>query len=121
MSLEVFGQGRLVKDPVYASNEDKEWAKFCIASDMPTKADGVSYTDVMAFGYVAKVLCKYFVKGDGIIVFGTLQQVHWEKEGNRRTKHIINLRRFEFPYKKKQIDKLDPEIEQYISEDLITH
>ncbi len=56
-----------------------------------------TFVDVDSFGKQAEVISKFFGKGKPILVEGRLRQDQWEtKEGEKRSKLVVVLERFEF-------------------------
>ena len=104
MGLKVVGMGRICKDlDIKTSKLGDVFLPFTIAS-RGTKKDDTSFTDCVAFGKMAENIGKYFKKGQGIMVVGTLNQKRWEYEGAMRSKHQITINSFEFPLQNKRVD-----------------
>lgn len=85
-------QGRLVADPEMRTvGEDTNVTTIRIAVDRNrvNKETGdreADFIDVVAWRNAASFVCKYFAKGDAIIVDGRLQSRNWtDKDGNKRT------------------------------------
>ena len=65
-----------------------------IATNKSVKQNGewknkASFFEVVMWGKLADNLRKYFVKGKGIAVVGTLDQDRWEKDGQKKSKIYI--------------------------------
>lgn len=54
------------------------------------------FVDGKAYGKRAEPLAAFFHKGKPILVEGHLRMEQWEKEGERRTKHVIVIDAFHF-------------------------
>ena len=53
--------------------------------------DEVSFFDCKRFGKQAEALAPYLIKGKLIAVVGQLEQERWEKDGQKRSKVVVNL------------------------------
>ena len=53
------------------------------------KARSASFFDCKAFGKQAEIIGEYGAKGRQILVEGKLKQERWEKDGQKRSKHVI--------------------------------
>lgn len=65
-----------------------------IASNKSVKSNGewknkASFFDIVLWGKLADNLRPYLVKGKGIAVVGSLDQDHWEKDGQKKSKIYI--------------------------------
>lgn len=85
-------QGRLVADPeVRTVGEDVHvvTVRLAVDRDRVNKETGereADFLDVVAWRGQADFLCKFFAKGDQVIVDGRLQSRNWtDKDGNKRT------------------------------------
>lgn len=66
-------------------------------NDKKEKQESAEWHNIVAWQKNAETICKYFGKGDQILVEGELQTRSWEdKEGNKRYKTEIRLNHFEF-------------------------
>lgn len=54
-----------------------------------TQGEEVCFIDVKIFGRSAEIANQYLKKGSKILVEGRLAQEHWEQNGQKRSKHII--------------------------------
>lgn len=61
-----------------------------------TTAEDTCFVECRLFGKRADVVNKYFKKGSPMLVEGRLQYQTWEKDGQKRSKHIIFVENFEF-------------------------
>jgi len=59
------------------------------------------FVDAKAFGKRAPVIAQYFKKGSQILIEGHLRYETWEKEGEKRSKHVIVAESFSFVDPKK--------------------
>ena len=65
--------------------------------------EAVSYFDVSCFGKTAEVINQFFRKGSRIAITGELEQQRWEtQDGQKRSKVVIRLEKFDFIDKKEQ-------------------
>lgn len=87
--------GRLTADPEFKTlGEDTYVANFRVAVDRDFKnKDGEREADfipVVAWRGTAEWVCKYFTKGDMIVVEGRLQSRNYtDKDGNNRTSYEV--------------------------------
>lgn len=68
-----------------------------IANNRNVKVNGEwktkgNFYDVILWGKLADNLKKFLVKGKGIAVVGTLDQDHWEKDGQKKSKDYITAK-----------------------------
>lgn len=99
--------GRLTKDPEVKMKNDKEILLFTIAS--ARDKDHTDFIECVAFENNARFISKYFKKGSGINIVGTLNQSLYEKEGKKYsiTKVIANVITFPIRTKEEQPQKID--------------
>ena len=98
--------GRLARDPeLKTTNNGIEVCSFTVAVDRPVKSkDGERQSDFFsctAWRQGAAFVNKYFHKGDGIIIEGSMQSRQYEKDGQKRTAWDLMVDRIEFPAAKK--------------------
>src|SRR5688572_6030225 len=61
------------------------------------QGEEVLFIDCRAFGRTAEVINQYLKKGRPIFIEGRLQLDQWtDKEGNKRSKHRVNIENFQF-------------------------
>ena len=105
--------GRLAGDvELNHTRSDIQVCNFSIAVNRPgaNKEDKPDFFDCTAWRGTAENICKYFHKGDGIGIFGSLQTDEYEdKNGNTRKKVEILVESFEFLPGKKQGGQTEPE------------
>lgn len=72
----VIFMGRLTADPGFQTSQNgKAYCRFSVAVARPKQQDGSQQTDFIsctAWGKTAETICKFFVKGKPIIVYGSL-------------------------------------------------
>ena len=89
--------GRLTKDPeLRRTQSGTAVTSFTIAVDRNNKnQDGsrsADFIDCVAWRQKAEFICRYFSKGDPILVDGRLEMRNWEdREGNKHTNAEVNL------------------------------
>jgi len=84
--------GRLTRNPETTETSNSSVTKVSLAVN-GWKDDEVSYIDCDAWGKVGEVVQQYCEKGKQVAVAGTLRIEKWEdKEGNKRSKPIVNVR-----------------------------
>ncbi len=96
--------GNLTRDPEMRQTQNgTSICRFSIAvnrsfsSQDGSQRDETCFVDVDSFGRTAENISKYFSKGKPILVEGRLRQDSWEdKQGQKRTKLVVVLERFEF-------------------------
>lgn len=83
--------GRLVRDPQFFGEGDKQRALFTVASNRG-RGDNrkASFIDCIAWGKRADIM-RDFAKGNGIAVVGELEQDSFEKDGNRVNRVQVNV------------------------------
>lgn len=90
----------LTRDPeLQYSKAGKAWLAFSVAYNH-NKTER-SFFDCKAFDKTAEMIAQYFAKGDGINLAGELRQESWEKDGQKRSKIVVNVRNVSFPRGKK--------------------
>ena len=85
--------GSLGKDPDVRFFEDgKAVANFSIAIN--GRGDSTLWMPVKVWGKQAQVISDYVKKGSQIIVSGELENETWQKEGQERSRMVLNCRNF---------------------------
>ena len=69
--------------------------------------EGTNWIDVTIWGKPGEATAKYTKKGSLVGVTGELKQESWEKEGQKRSKIIVNVAKIEFLDSKKDKGKED--------------
>lgn len=101
-------QGRLTKDPeLKTTNKGVNYVNFMIACDrnyVPNNGERkADFIPVVAWRGTADFICKYFHKGDMILVNGELNSDSYEdKDGNRRTTYKVKADRVNFAGSKRK-------------------
>tara|TARA_R110000824_G_scaffold17620_3_gene71132 strand:- start:19 stop:393 length:375 start_codon:yes stop_codon:yes gene_type:complete len=84
--------GRLTRDPETTETKTSSVTKFSIAVN-GFKKDSVSFFDCEAWGKVGEIVQQYCAKGKQVAISGTIRIDRWEdKEGNNRSKPVVNVR-----------------------------
>ena len=108
-------EGRLTRDPeLRQTTTGKNVANFNIACDRGFKnADGKSqadFIDCIAWNKTAEFICRYFGKGDLIVVDGRLQtRKYQDKSGNNRTAVEVSVNNAHFARKKETAAPSSPD------------
>lgn len=81
--------GRLTADPELRQTQSGiSVARFSVAVERPYSKDGerqTDFLDVVAWRNTADFVCRYFVKGQMIAIFGSIQaRTYTDRDGNRR-------------------------------------
>jgi len=85
-------QGRLVADPeMRDTNSGVKVANYRVAwSEKYKEVERKCFLECKAFGTLAEFVGKYFHKGQEIVVEGKLVTEEWEKDGQKRSKIVLN-------------------------------
>lgn len=94
-------QGRLTQDPqVIHEGENGHIVKMRIANNYYVKGEEQTlFINVKAFGKTGTACKDNLVKGRSVTVEGDLRSDNWEKDGEKRTEILIEVRRIEFDRK----------------------
>ena len=99
--------GRLAGDvELSKTKSDIPVCNFTLAVQRPgaNKEDKPDFFDCVAWRGTAENICKYFHKGDGLGIIGSLQtDTYQDKDGNNRKKVQIQVDSFEFLPGKKNV------------------
>jgi len=60
------------------------------------KKEEVCFIDCRLFDKQAETFDQYMSKGKSVLVEGRLTQNTWEKDGQKRSKHLVTVERFQF-------------------------
>ena len=98
--------GRLTADiEVKQTQSGVSFAKFCMAVDKDYKSGEerqANFINVTAWRQSAEFLAKYFKKGDGITISGSIDTNQYtDNDGNKRTSFEVVMNKAEFPIPKK--------------------
>lgn len=101
--------GHVVRDPEVKITEKMTLAKSAIAvTDKYKDNEKTCFIDFVCFGKTGEFFGTYVKKGDPILIDGKLQQESWEKDGQKRTKHVIVVDKIQLlKGKKDQDDDVD--------------
>lgn len=89
--------GNLVDDPKVFETETTTIVNFTIATNHKYKdKQDVYFADCKAFGKLAEVCRDYLKKGSKVFATGRLTTETWEKEGQKRSKAVVNLDNVKF-------------------------
>lgn len=64
--------------------------------DSNSKHEESCFIDCTCWGKLAEAVNEHVGKGDPLYVEGNLKQERWEKDDEKRTKHVLSLRRVVF-------------------------
>lgn len=100
--------GRITRDiEISTSKDGKEFCKFTVAVAKRNKKEepNADFIDCVAFGQSAAFLNKYFKKGDGIVIEGSLTSDKYkDKEGRSVTKWSVLVDKIGFPVSGRKTD-----------------
>lgn len=91
--------GRLTADPELRQTQNGvSVTNFCIAVDRRYDRETTDFINIVAWRNAAEFVCKYFRKGDGIEVEGSIQtRPYTDMEGNKRTAFEVVASQLHFP------------------------
>jgi len=76
---------------------DTSLLEFSIASTERSKDNEyTTWLTCKLWGKRAEALQKYIDKGTALVVTGALREESWEKDGEKRTKHVLNVDKLDF-------------------------
>ena len=102
MLAKVFGSFRLVRDPELRQvNEKSSIVNMTLVSSEKYK-DNETSCFISAKAWNKPFIAEYFQKGDQIIVSGKLSEEHWEKDGDKKSKHVLIVEDIDFGQKAKK-------------------
>lgn len=94
--------GNVTRNPEvrYIPGSGTAVAKTGLAVNRKYKVNGepreeVMFIDIVAFGRQAEVLGEYVSKGQPLLVEGRLSLQTWEQDGQKRSKHEVNVENFQ--------------------------
>lgn len=107
--------GRLTAEPEVKASENSEYCRFSIAVDRPKKKGEekaeTDFFNCISWNGVAKIISKYYHKGDTIVLGGHLRNNRYEKDGKTHTVTEIFAREIHFTNEKKSDrQELPPEV-----------
>ncbi len=92
--------GRLTADPTFDVKGGKELCEFSVAVTDEFDRDKAHFYQVKAWGKRGEVIANNFKKGKEIALTGKLDHERWEKDGQKFSRHTVNLDNFGFVGKK---------------------
>lgn len=98
-------QGRITAQPEVKTfrnknGEDFKTCKFSLA--VRRDKDKTDFIECSSMGRNADFIGRYFNKGDGMLITGSLQQYEYEKDGNKRKGYQVFVESATFPVSKKE-------------------
>lgn len=106
--------GRWTKSPELThGNNGTEILNASLAVQDPFKKDHVDYVDVKAFKRTALNTAEFTDKGSKVAVVGKLQQERWEKDGQKRSKHVVVANQIVFLDEKQKEENQHPGMKAY--------
>lgn len=101
--LRFYGLAYAVGEPdLRYTPAQKEVASLSIATNHQWHDDGGGkheescFIDCTCWGNLAKVVSEHVAQGDPLYVEGNLKQERWDKDGEKRSKHVLSLTRVIF-------------------------
>ena len=92
--------GRLTADPDFKVVGEKELCEFSVAVTDEFDRERSHFYQVKAWGKRGEIIANNFKKGKEIALTGRLDHERWETDGQKRSKHVVNLDSFDFVGKK---------------------
>lgn len=65
-----------------------------------TKGEETMFVECVAWAGGAEAIAKYVKKGDPFLVHGSLRLDTWEADGQKRSRHYVRVKEFEFLWRK---------------------
>jgi len=82
--------GRWTRDTeITVANNGTQIMNGSLAVSDPYRKDHTDFIDVTAFKHLALNTNEYTQKGSKVLVSGKLQHERWEKDGQKRSKHVV--------------------------------
>lgn len=89
--------GTVTRDPELKDAGSTKLATFSVAVNRKVKNEKVaSFFDCKAWGKTAETIAQYVNKGKPIYIQGELIQERWEKDGEQKSKIVVNVNSFTF-------------------------
>ncbi len=92
--------GRLTTDPDFKVVGEKGLCEFSVAVTDEFDRDKAHFYQVKAWGKRGEVIANNFTKGKEIALTGKLDHERWEADGQKKSRHVVNLDNFGFVGKK---------------------
>ena len=107
-------KGNLTRDcELKTVGNDTSLATFSIAvNDKYKDNEKTHFFDCKFFGKSGAAFAQYHSKGSQCLLVGSIEQERWEKDGQKRSTVVINVRNFEFVGGKKEGQDLGGHSEQ---------
>lgn len=100
-------KGRLTADPELKTvNEEQKVCNFTIAVPRSVNREITDFFNACAWGVKAEIISKYFVKGQEILVRGSMQSNKYEYQGQKRTNWVVVVDELDFCGSKSDNDSL---------------
>lgn len=97
MVNKIIVQGRLTKDPEKKEAGGFSFCEFTVAwSDKYKERETKLFLRCKAWRSTADFLEKYFVKGQEIVIEGSLATEEWEKDGQTQSRTVCNVEKINF-------------------------
>ena len=96
--LEINGVVRLTRNPEvrFLPGSDTAVAQFGVAcSEKYKDKEKSAFYECKAWGRLAEICGEYLTKGSQIFIRGKLEFEQWEQDGQKRSKHVINIQSME--------------------------
>jgi len=101
--------GRWTRDTeIIMSNNGTEIMRGSLAVSDPYRKDHTDFIDVTAFKQLALNTNKFTSKGSKVAIVGKLQHERWEKDGQKRSKHVVIANQIVFLDDKQQSSQEQP-------------
>lgn len=107
-------QGRITQMPELRTGKNADYTYFSLAVSRPfSKNRETDFFNIVAFGSTAEFICKYFKKGQPIIIMGhMINDKYTDKNGNNRIQTKVIANQVEFcGYNKSDIEMKQAEKE----------
>lgn len=114
-------QGRIAQVPELKKGKNADYTYFSLAVNRPyLKEKKTDFFNITAFGKTAEFICKYFKKGQLIIIMGHMvNDSYIDKDGNNRTQTKVIADQVEFcGYNKSDIESKQTEKEVISIDDM---
>ena len=101
--------GRWTRDTeIIMSNNGTEIMRGSLAVSDPYRKDHTDFIEIKAFKQLALNTNKFTSKGSKVAIVGKLQHERWEKDGQKRSKHVVIANQIVFLDDKQQSSQEQP-------------
>jgi single-strand DNA-binding protein len=100
-------KGKEEVNPEYKVVGEKSITKISIAVNRPMVKEKTDYFDAVAWGKTAELIGDHFRKGHKIGITGILTQERWEKDGQKRSKVVVQISSIDFLTPKEKEAKIE--------------